>query len=79
MEELPPQKNWQISFASMRKKCISLSGRGVSPHVRITGKWLFPKGHVMRRIGWIDQEQRQPQIWIRMIGVCLERSGGHAQ
>jgi len=44
------------------KKVYQLIREGNIPHVRIAGKWLFPKKHIM---GWIDENvQREKDILI---------------
>jgi putative molybdopterin biosynthesis protein len=44
------------------KKVYQLVREGGVPHVRIAGKWLFPKNHVMR---WIDERvQREKDLLI---------------
>jgi putative molybdopterin biosynthesis protein len=44
------------------KKVYQLIREGNIPHVRIAGKWLFPKKHI---IGWIDENvQREKDILI---------------
>jgi putative molybdopterin biosynthesis protein len=44
------------------KKVYQLVREGGVPHVRIAGKWLFPRNHVMR---WIDEHvQREKDLMI---------------
>ncbi|MEA3470593.1 MAG: substrate-binding domain-containing protein, partial [Thermodesulfobacteriota bacterium] len=44
------------------KKVYQLVREGGVPHVRIAGKWLFPRNHVMR---WIDEHvQREKDLLI---------------
>jgi excisionase family DNA binding protein len=60
MEELVTTKELADFLRLNEKKVYQLIKEGGIPHVRIAGKWLFPKGHVMR---WIDERvQREKDI-----------------
>ena len=60
MEELLTTKELAEFLRLNEKKVYQLIRDGGIPHVRIAGKWLFPKGHVMR---WIDERvQREKDI-----------------
>jgi putative molybdopterin biosynthesis protein len=60
MEELLTTKELADFLRLNEKKVYQLIKEGGIPHVRIAGKWLFPKGHVMR---WIDERvQREKDI-----------------
>ena len=62
MEELLTTKELANFLRLNEKKVYQLIKEGGIPHVRIAGKWLFPKGHVMR---WIDERvQREKDILI---------------
>jgi excisionase family DNA binding protein len=62
MEELLTTKELADLLRLNEKKVYQLIRGGGVPHVRIAGKWLFPKGHVMR---WIDESvQRERNILI---------------
>jgi putative molybdopterin biosynthesis protein len=59
-EELLTTKELADFLRLNEKKVYQLIRNGGIPHVRIAGKWLFPKGHVMR---WIDERvQREKDI-----------------
>jgi putative molybdopterin biosynthesis protein len=60
MEELLTTKELSDFLRLNEKKVYQLIKEGGIPHVKIAGKWLFPKGHVMR---WIDERvQREKDI-----------------
>jgi putative molybdopterin biosynthesis protein len=62
MEELLTTKELADLLRLNEKKVYQLIRGGDIPHVRIAGKWLFPKEHVMR---WIDENvQRERNILI---------------
>ncbi|OGP54935.1 MAG: hypothetical protein A2Y65_02635 [Deltaproteobacteria bacterium RBG_13_52_11] len=62
MEELLTTKELADFLRLNEKKVYQLIRGGGIPHVRIAGKWLFPKEHVMR---WIDERvQRERNILI---------------
>ena len=61
MEELLTTKELAELLRLNEKKVYKLVKEGI-PHVRITGKWLFPKRHVLR---WLDENvQREEDIRI---------------
>jgi putative molybdopterin biosynthesis protein len=64
MEELLTTKELADFLRLNEKKVYQLIKEGGVPHVRIAGKWLFPKGHVMR---WID-ERVQRERDVHMVG-----------
>jgi putative molybdopterin biosynthesis protein len=64
MEELLTTKELADLLRLNEKKVYQLVREGGIPHVRIAGKWLFPKGHVTR---WID-ERVQRERDIHMVG-----------
>jgi len=64
MEELLTTKELAEFLRLNEKKVYQLIKEGGVPHVRIAGKWLFPKGHVMR---WLD-ERVQRERDIHMVG-----------
>jgi putative molybdopterin biosynthesis protein len=64
MEELLTTKELADLLRLNEKKVYQLIKEGGVPHVRIAGKWLFPKGHVMR---WID-ERVQRERDVHMVG-----------
>lgn len=62
MEELLTTKELADLLRLNEKKVYQLVKEGGIPHVRITGKWLFPKWHVLR---WIEERvQREEDILI---------------
>jgi putative molybdopterin biosynthesis protein len=62
MEELLTTKELADFLRLNEKKVYQLIKEGGIPHMRIAGKWLFPKGHVMR---WIDERvQRERDIYM---------------
>lgn len=62
MEELLTTKELAHLLRLNEKKVYQLVREGGIPHVRITGKWLFPKWHVLR---WIEERvQREEDILI---------------
>jgi putative molybdopterin biosynthesis protein len=62
MEELLTTKELADFLRLNEKKVYQLIKEGGIPHVRIAGKWLFPKGHIMR---WIDERvQREKDIFM---------------
>jgi excisionase family DNA binding protein len=62
MEELLTTRELADLLRLNEKKVYQLIRVGGIPHVRITGKWLFPKWHVLR---WIDERvQREQDILI---------------
>ncbi len=62
MEELLTTKELAELLRLNEKKVYQLIKEGGIPHVRITGKWLFPKWHVLR---WIDERvEREENILI---------------
>jgi len=62
MEEMLTTKELAELLRLNEKKVYQLIKEGGVPHVRISGKWLFPKGHVMR---WIDERvQRERDIYM---------------
>lgn len=62
MEGLLTTKELADLLRLNEKKIYQLIREGGIPHVRIAGKWLFPKQHVMR---WIDENvQREKDIFI---------------
>lgn len=62
MEELLTTKELADLLRLNEKKVYQLIKEGGIPHVRIAGKWLFPKGHIAR---WIDERvQRENDIYI---------------
>ncbi|MBW2039067.1 MAG: helix-turn-helix domain-containing protein [Deltaproteobacteria bacterium] len=62
MDELLTTKELADLLRLNEKKVYQLIKEGVIPHVRIAGKWLFPKEHIMR---WIDENvQREQDILI---------------
>jgi putative molybdopterin biosynthesis protein len=52
MEELLNTKELADLLRLNEKKVYQLVKEGTVPHVRIAGKWLFPKEHILR---WIDE------------------------
>lgn len=64
MEELLTTKELADLLRLNEKKVYQLIKKGGIPHVRIAGKWLFPRGHIMR---WID-ERVQRESDIHMVG-----------
>jgi putative molybdopterin biosynthesis protein len=62
MEELLTTKELAKLLRLNEKKVYQLIKEEGIPHVRIAGKWLFPKGHIMR---WIDERvQRERDIYM---------------
>jgi putative molybdopterin biosynthesis protein len=62
MEDMLTTKELAELLRLNEKKVYQLIKEGGIPHVRISGKWLFPKGHVMR---WIDERvQRERDIYM---------------
>ncbi len=62
MKELLTTKELAGLLRLNEKKVYHLVREGGIPHVRITGKWLFPKWHVLR---WIEEQvQREEDILI---------------
>ncbi|NIO05458.1 MAG: helix-turn-helix domain-containing protein [Proteobacteria bacterium] len=62
MEELLTTRELAELLRLNEKKVYQLIKEGGIPHVRITGKWLFPKWHVLR---WIDERvEREENILI---------------
>ena len=62
MQELLTTKELADFLRLNEKKVYELVREGGVPHVRIAGKWLFPKAHVER---WIDEHvQREKSILI---------------
>jgi excisionase family DNA binding protein len=62
MDELLTTKELAALLRLNEKKIYQLIREGGIPHVRITGKWLFPKWHVLR---WIEERvQREQDILI---------------
>lgn len=62
MEELLTTRELADLLRLNEKKVYQLVRKGDIPRVRITGKWLFPKWHVLR---WIDERvQREKDILI---------------
>lgn len=62
MEELLTTKELADLLRLNEKKVYQLVREGGLPHVRITGKWLFPKWHILR---WIEENvQREEDILI---------------
>jgi len=62
MDELLTTKELAGFLRLNEKKVYQLVRDGGIPHVKIAGKWLFPKRHVMR---WIDENvQREKDIQI---------------
>jgi putative molybdopterin biosynthesis protein len=62
MEELLTTRELADLLRLNEKKIYQLVRDGDIPHVRITGKWLFPKWHILR---WIDENvQREEEILI---------------
>lgn len=62
MEELLTTKELADLLRLNEKKIYQLVRDGGIPHVRITGKWLFPRWHVLR---WIEENvQREEDILI---------------
>jgi putative molybdopterin biosynthesis protein len=62
MEEMLTTKELAELLRLNEKKVYQLIKEGGIPHVRIAGKWLFPKGHIMR---WIDERvQRERDIYM---------------
>jgi putative molybdopterin biosynthesis protein len=60
VDELLTTKELADFLRLNEKKVYQLIKEGGIPHVRIAGKWLFPKGHIMR---WIDERvQREKDI-----------------
>jgi putative molybdopterin biosynthesis protein len=60
VEELLTTKELADFLRLNEKKVYQLIKEGGIPHVRIAGKWLFPKEHIMR---WIDERvQREKDI-----------------
>ena len=64
MEELLTTKELADLLRLNEKKIYQLIKEMGVPHVRIAGKWLFPRAHVMR---WID-ERVQRESDIHMVG-----------
>ena len=61
-EELLTTKELADFLRLNEKKIYQLVRDSGIPHVRIAGKWLFPKRHVLR---WIDENvQREKDILI---------------
>ncbi len=62
MEDLLTTKELAEFLRLNEKKVYQLIKEGDIPHVRITGKWLFPKWHVLR---WIEENvQREEDLLI---------------
>ncbi len=62
MEKLLTTRELAQLLRLNEKKVYQLVREGSIPHVRITGKWLFPKWHVLR---WIEEKvQREEDILI---------------
>jgi putative molybdopterin biosynthesis protein len=62
MEEMLTTKELSELLRLNEKKVYKLIKEGGIPHVRIAGKWLFPKEHIMR---WIDERvQRERDIYM---------------
>ena len=62
MEELLTTRELADLLRLNEKKVYQLVREGGIPHVRITGKWLFPKWHVLR---WIEENvQREKDMLI---------------
>jgi putative molybdopterin biosynthesis protein len=62
MEEMLTTKELAKLLRLNEKKVYQLIKEGGIPHVRIAGKWLFPKGHIVR---WIDERvQRERDIYM---------------
>lgn len=62
MEELLTTRELAELLRLNEKKVYQLVREGGIPHVRITGKWLFPRWHVLR---WIEENvQREKDILI---------------
>ena len=62
MEELLTTKELAEFLRLNEKKVYQLIRESGIPHVRITGKWLFPKWHVLR---WLEENvQREKDILI---------------
>jgi len=62
MEELLTTRELADLLRLNEKKVYQLVRDGGIPHVRITGKWLFPKWHILR---WIEENvQREEDILI---------------
>jgi putative molybdopterin biosynthesis protein len=62
MEELLTTKELANLLRLNEKKVYQLVREGAVPHVRIAGKWLFPKEHILR---WIDESvQRERDLLI---------------
>ena len=72
MKELLTTKELADFLRLNEKKVYELVRDGNVPHVRIAGKWLFPKQHIIR---WIDENvQREKDI--RIVGsddILLQR------
>jgi excisionase family DNA binding protein len=62
MDELLTTRELADYLRLNEKKVYQLIREGGIPHVRISGKWLFPKSHVLR---WIEESvQREADILI---------------
>jgi putative molybdopterin biosynthesis protein len=62
MDEILTTKELAEFLRLNEKKIYHLVREGGIPHIRITGKWLFPKRHVLR---WIEENvQREEDILI---------------
>ena len=62
MEELLTTRELADLLRLNEKKVYQLVREGGIPHVRITGKWLFPKWHVLR---WLEENvQREKDMLI---------------
>lgn len=62
MDEMLTTKELSRLLRLNEKKVYELVRDSSVPHVRIAGKWLFPKNHVMR---WIDEQvQREKDILV---------------
>lgn len=62
MKEMLTTKELADLLRLNEKKIYQLVREGGLPHVNIAGKWLFPKGHIVR---WIDEHvQREKDILV---------------
>ena len=58
MKDLMTTKELAEFLRLNEKKIYQLVRDGAVPHVRVGGKWLFPRGHVMR---WVDENVQYEQ------------------
>lgn len=64
MERLLTTKELAALLRLNEKKVYHLIREGGIPHVRIAGKWLFPKGHIER---WLEERVQREQA-LQLVG-----------